>query len=488
MTAETAHCQSKAAMLMTPVNRPFDATLEIPGSKSYTIRALLLAALTASQTGETITLKNPLLSDDTEAAMACLKTLGLALNITYSDSETAPRCATAISVSGNVFSPANANRTLHMNTRLSAATLRFFLALATVIPGQKILQGLPGLNKRPVKDLVEALTALGAEITYLEKPGYPPVQITSSALSADKMTVSGRISSQYTSALLMIAPLINPLESPNTPLTIQLSEPPVSQPYLRMTTTVMASFGVPVAASDHALTRFEIARPSNYNLGPTNNTFTIEPDASSMAYPLAIAALTRSKISIPNLNPQSAQADMAIIAILENQMGATVTWTSDTQNSAQQTLTLTGHGVSPVDLDMRDCPDQAQTIAVLAAFASGTSQLHGLQSLRVKETDRLAALEAELSKLGVAVCIRENTLVIDGGLLEKKLPKNVSIATYGDHRMAMAFAIAGAVIPGLIIEDPDVVNKTYPTYWQALQSLGIHVQAIPEPTSVGSVL
>lgn len=459
------------ATRLVPVEKPFKQHMTVPGSKSYTIRALLLAALSSQNTGKAVTIENPLISDDTEAAIVCLRSLGLTVTVcNLNDTRNAVEGSSGwrepktITVSGALNLIPDQDYLL--NTNLSAATLRFFLALSAVIPGTQTLLGHAGLNRRPVRDLVDSLRQLGATVDYLDKEGYPPVKVSSKTLHADTIHIAGSTSSQYVSALLMIAPLIHPSDTTGStarPLHITLPEPPVSKPYLDMTTDIMSAFGVNQVEVNNNCQSYRIPRPQQYHA----RHYIIEPDASSMAYPLAIAVLTKSTITISDVNQHSKQADMKFIGFLESLMGCKVTYT--TQASGLMQLTLEGRGVRPVHADMTDCPDQAQTLAVLAAFAPGESRLDGLQSLRVKETDRLAALESELEKMGVATRVEGDSLFIQGGN-----PKPASISTFGDHRMAMAFAVAGSLLEGLSIEDPDVVNKTYPTFWHEMRQLGLN--------------
>lgn len=439
---------------LCPLKGPIRTEISVPGSKSYTIRALLLAALTPkTESRPLIRVINPLFSDDTHAVIRCLETLGIRLEMKQ-DAD-----AHWIEVSGGLEDIADGEYLLSAD--LSAATLRFMLALSAVIPGSQTLLGREGLNRRPVRDLVDSLRALGASVTYLDREGYPPVRVSSTQLQADTISICGGASSQYVSALMMAAPLVKPL-NPSAPLAIELPDEPISRPYLEMTMAIMMAFGVPVTAESSR--RFVIPRGRFYSA----DAYTVEPDASSMAYFLAIAALTQSEIAIPNVRPDSAQADMRFVEILRR-MGNHAEYHGDK-------LILRGTGVRPLHVDMRDCPDQAQTLAVLAAFADGTTRIDGLQSLRIKETDRIAAVVRELERMGVSTEEEPDALVIHGGN-----PKAASIATYGDHRMAMAFAVAGAALPGMAIEDPSVVNKTYPTFWNDLQRLGM----IPdEPASV----
>lgn len=431
---------------LTPLAEPVTAKVTVPGSKSYTIRALVLAALTPKKANQPVTIVNPLISDDTRAILSCLSTLGI--QTVLKKDKAGQLC---VEVHGNLEDIQD--RDYLLNANLSAATLRFLVALSAVIPGRQVLLGKEGLNNRPVRDLVDSLRALGASIEYLEKDGYPPVRVSSSRIEADTIAVSGNTSSQYISALMMIAPVI---QAKGKQVAIELPNEPVSKPYLDMTASIMETFGVTVVNEDYQ--RFVIQSGQRYNC----TQYIVEPDASSMAYFVAIAALTRSTITLLNINPDSAQADMRFVDIVQ-QMGNRVEY-HDNQ------LTIHGVGVEPLQVDMRDCPDQAQTLAVLAAFANGTTRIDGLQSLRVKETDRIAAVEKELAKMGIPTEAEADALVIHGGN-----PQPATIATYGDHRMAMAFAVAGALLPGMAYEDPAVVNKTYPEFWQDLHRLGIGV-------------
>lgn len=447
MTASTAN----RSVRLSPLSQPVQVAVTIPGSKSYTIRALILAAMAEKPKGQPVRVWNVLCSDDGQAILDCLNALGIR-------TEWGEQTGQAyLDVFGQVQHIADADYTLHAN--LSAATLRFLLALSAVIPGRQTLLGHDGLNRRPVRDLVEALRALGVSIDYLGEEGYPPVRVNSSRLQASQLTVSGSTSSQYISALLMIAPLIEPApESSGQPVVIRLPESPVSKPYLDMTLAIMRAFGVQATQQD-GYQRFEV--PAGQAC--TALSYAVEPDASSAAYFAAIATLTGSTITLKNLPLASVQADMRFIEILK-QMGTQV-------RVLDGDLVIEGHGVRPLPLvDMCDCPDQAQALAVLAAFADGTTRIEGLQSLRVKETDRITAVENELKKMGIRVEAEADALVIQGGQ-----PQAARIATYGDHRMAMAFAVAGAVLDGLELEDPAVVNKTYPKFWEDLSALGVGV-------------
>lgn len=421
---------------ITPLVAPVEAEVSIPGSKSYTNRALLIAALTPRP----VKIINPLLSDDTEAMMSCLTALGLAVE----------RQSDHLLVRGGVA--AIVDKDYDLNANLSGTTIRFMLALAAVIPGRQTLTGSEGLRQRPIGDLVYALQQLGATIEYLDQDGYPPLRVTSSKLNPGAVELRGDASSQYLSALLMVAPLVG-----NT--AIHIVGALGSKPFVDMTMQTMRQCGVEVVNQNYQ--HFTIAANQTYSA----DEYMVEGDVSSASYFMAIAALTGSILTLTNMNPRSIQADMGFVKILEA-MGNRVTYDDDS-------LTITGSSVRPVAVNMEDCPDQAQTLAVLAAFAPGVTTINGIQSLRIKETERVKALEQELAKMGIKTKSTHSTLTIYGGQ-----PQAASIATYGDHRMAMAFAVAGTKLAGLEIQDPAVVSKTFPDFWNKLASIGVGIERL----------
>ncbi|MDO8552335.1 MAG: 3-phosphoshikimate 1-carboxyvinyltransferase [bacterium] len=427
---------------ITPFNKPVTATIAIPGSKSYTNRALLLAALTKG----TVTINNPLVSDDTHAMIACLRELGI--HFAFKDDMLAPEDIARQPGSLIVTSDISAIREgeYHLNANLSGTAIRFVLALSAIVPGIKIIRGRGRLNERPIAHLVESLEQLGARIEYVDKHGYPPVKVLSSHLESGVVKIKGTVSSQFLSAILMIAPLIGELR-------IDIVGNQISKPYIDMTIDAMRSFGVSVENDGYK----HYFVPAGQAYRATEHT--VEGDFSSAAYFFAIAALTRSTLTLTNLNPKTYQADIRFLKILED-MGNEVTY-------GEHSITITGKGVKAVSVDMQDCPDQAQTLSVLAAFADGTTTIRGVQSLRVKETERVAAIETELKKMGIRAESTQDTLTVYGGK-----PKPARIDTYGDHRMAMAFAVAAAKLPGMEIVDPDVVTKTFPRFWKSLALAG----------------
>lgn len=412
-----------------PLANSITATVEIPGSKSYTNRALLMAALTKG----TVTLHNPLYSDDTEAMIECLKELGIPI-VTEPDK---------IVVAGDIFELKDQGRTIELFARDSGTTIRFLLALICLVPGIKSLTGSPRLQERPIRPLVHALRQLGASI----ESDRAPLTVSTSQLHAGKTELSGTVSSQFLSALLMIAPVVEDL-------TITVPDQQISQPYINMTIGMMKDWGVLV--DNQGYKEYHIPAGQAYGM----SDYRIEGDFSSAGYFAALAALTKSTITLRNMNPHSAQGDRQFLAILE-QMGSTIT-------SGVNSIMIQGKGVRPVEVNMEACPDQAQTLAVLAAFADGVTRLTGVRSLRVKETERVKALETELAKMDIRTESTEDSLTIYGGK-----PKPAIIDTYNDHRMAMSFAIAGTALDGIEINDPHVVHKTFPTFWDRLAQTGV---------------
>lgn len=411
---------------ISPLKKSIFETISLPGSKSYTNRALILAVLTA----DTVTINNPLFSDDTEALINCLKILGVKLTVSKNQ----------IKVLGDISQIKE--KKYDLNAHLSGTTIRFILALSCIIPGVKKIYGGDGLNNRPIKELVEGLKQLGANIEYLEKMDYPPLLVKSSSLNQEKIKLRGDISSQYLSAILMIAPVIGNIE-------IEVAGKQISKPYIDMTLDTMDKFNVKVINQEYK--KYIVKGNSRYSA----NDYLIEGDYSSAGYFFAIAALTKSKITVKNLNPNSKQADIRFLKILE-EMG-TKFIKGDNQ------ITIIGYGVKPVKINMENFPDQVQTLAVLAAFAKGKTIIDGIKSLRIKETERVKALQEELSKMGIKTSSTQDRLIIEGGA-----PKSAIIDTYNDHRMAMSFAVAGCKITKMVIKNSEVVSKTFPDFWKIL--------------------
>lgn len=378
---------------ISKLNRSSEAIVNVPGSKSYCQRALLIAAMCE----ENVEIKNLLKSNDTKAMQ---------------DSIAALR-----------------SRQAELKIKESGLTARFIAALACISPGSQIISGTPELQKRPIRDLVDALRQLGAEIEYKENEGFMPVVVSSESLSGNKVNISGQTSSQYLSALLLIAPkLENGLE-------ITVKDKQISKPYIDITIDIMNSFGVEVENDNY---QKYLIKPQKYRA----KEYTVEGDYSSASYFYTINALTESDIQVKGLDPDSKQGDKKFTDLLRS-----------------------GHAF-PEEIDAEDFPDQAMTLAVLAAFNDGKTVINGVKSLRIKETERVKAVENELAKMGIKTKSSEDQLIIYGGT-----PKPARIDTYGDHRIAMSFAVAGTKVDGMKIFSPEDVDKTFPDFWNELSKV-----------------
>jgi len=315
--------------------------------------------------------------------------------------------------------------------------------------GRFVLTGVPRMHERPIGDLVTALRQLGARIGYLGAEGFPPLRIDAAGLAGGIVQMSGATSSQFLSALLMAAPLAR------GPVTIDISDTLVSEPYVTMTLALMARFGVPVAES--AMRRFKVPEPRRYR---SPGRVLVEGDASSATYFLAGAAITGGTVRVEGCGSDSLQGDARFAEVLER-MGARARY-------APATIEVTGGRVlRGIDADMTAMPDAAMTLAVVALFARGTTTVRGIGNWRVKETDRLAAVSTELEKLGARTEVGADFLVVHP---PERIPP-ASIATYDDHRMAMAFALAACGGAPVVIENPACVAKTFPEFFDELERL-----------------
>ena len=427
-----------------PISHPLNATVRVPGSKSLTNRALLIAALTNGKTR----LTNALFSDDSRYFAKALQNLGFGLTLNESKHE-----MTVNGLGGRI--PAQKAELFIGNAGTAA---RFLSAFLTLGDGEYILDGEPRMRERPIGDLVESLTELGAQVTSLithhSSLVTPPLKITASGLPGGKTTIAGDISSQFLSALLMVAPYAqNPIE-------ITLSTELNSKPYIDMTIAIMRDFGVEIQRDGYQA--FKIF-PANYEL-PTI-TYEIESDASAASYFFAAPAICGGSVRVENISRRSVQGDVAFLDVLEK-MGCTVT---EAGNAILVTCRLPLQGL---DIDMRDIPDTAQTLAAIAPFANSPTRIRGIASARVKETDRVSATCTELARLGVKVEEHPDGMAIYP--LVEPVETHIqpaTIKTYNDHRMAMAFSLIGLRAPGVTIENPGCVSKTFPNFFGVLETL-----------------
>lgn len=386
--------------------------LALPGSKSITNRAFLCAAFAKGKSR----IYGALDSDDTKVMLEALQQLGI--RVSYKKDH--------IEIQGGVFNSGKLTLDLHN----AGTATRFLTAAMAMRNGATTITGDKRMQERPIADLIEGLRQLGADVRYLKQEGCPPIRIVGKSL-AGSIKMKGDKSSQYFSALLMLAPLLQ------KPLRIEVLGDLVSKPYIDTTIEVMKAFGVRVKSLDYRV--FEI-RPQAYRACD----YHVEGDASSASYFSALQFLHGGKLSFLNLPKRSIQGDARFSEVLKRLKGP-----------------------SPRVIDMEDMPDAAMTLACVAPFVKGQTTITGLSTLKIKETDRLAALESELRKLGVRVSKTASTLKIDG---TSKF-RSASIATYRDHRMAMAFSVLGTMVPGVRVQDPACTEKTYPNFWLDLEKV-----------------
>ena len=412
----------------------FVAQVEIPGSKSVANRALIIAAFAD---GTTI-LKNMLFSDDTKYMMEAIRKLG---NNVIIDENTK-----------TVIIESNKNR-IFVDTELfvgnAGTAMRFLPTYIATCEGKVSLNGIERMKQRPIKDLVDALLELGVDVTYKEKEGYPPFEINAKGLSGGELYIKGDKSSQYLTSILLSAPYAK------EDVTIKIEGKLVSIPYVDITLKMMKDFGVEVENKNYK--EFFIKAGQKYK----GREYIVEGDCSSASYFFAIAAVTNSEIKVNNVSKNAMQGDIKLLDIL-HEMGAEVTY-EDNFVIVKGTGKLKG-----ISVDMHHMSDVAQTLAVTALFAEGKTEIKNVYNMRLKETDRLKALNIELTKLGAKVIELEDGIIIEPN---DNYKENVTIDTYDDHRMAMSLSIAGLKIPGTIIDDPDCVSKTFPNYFDEFQKL-----------------
>ena len=353
----------------------------------------------------------------------------------------------------------------HIDILAAGTAMRFLTAYLSVTPGTRIITGTERMQQRPIRILVDALRELGAQIEYAGKEGFPPLRITGTELTGEEISLAGNVSSQYISALLMIGPILK------NGLRLNLTGEIISRPYINLTLQLMKEFGADAAwSSESSIT----VRPGKYRDIP----FTVESDWSGASYWYQMVALiqdnekkesTKTEIKLPGLLPHSYQGDSRGAEIFAK-LGVHTTYTDQ-----GVVLTKMGTPVTCLKEDLVDIPDLAQTFVVTCCLMNIPFRFTGLQSLKIKETDRIQALITELNKLGYVVKSEQDSILIWNG--ERCEPaSHPVIATYEDHRMAMAFAPAILRIPSIRIADPQVVSKSYPGYWEDLKQVGFGIE------------
>jgi 3-phosphoshikimate 1-carboxyvinyltransferase len=404
-------------------------SLKAPSSKSYTIRALICAALAKGRSE----VKTPLLSDDSEACLRVLRKIGVSVETENGH----------FIIKGGVFQSPQED----LFCGDSAATLRFMSAVCSVVPGTSRLTAGASLSKRPIIVLVDALKQWGVSISCID--GSAPVIVSGGILAGGLTELPGDISSQYVSALLLIAPLAQKKSL------IKLTTPLESVPYVMMTIECLKKFGIEVNHSD-SYKWFEI-QPQKYKPA----SYKVEPDWSSASYLLGLGSIA-GDVTVTNLNLDSLQGDKSVVYFLKD-MGAEIEVTGKGIRSTKTQL-------GGLQVDLNDCIDLLPTMAVLAALAKGKSELSGIERARLKESNRISAVREGLERAGIKVTEEEDKLVIEGG---KPVP--AVIDAHGDHRIAMAFSLMGAACGGITIAGAENVTKTYPEYWNTLRSLGVKI-------------
>jgi len=409
------------------------ATVRVPGSKSYTNRALVCAALAEG----TSTLDGALFSDDTQYMAEALSALGLAVTAEPNEYRlTVQGCAGHLP-----------NRDVDLFAGNAGTAARFLAVMLCLGKGKYRLDGVERMRERPMGPLLAALRQIGACVEELGKPSCLPVRLSagSAPYRGAALSLPGTASSQFFSGLLLSAPYLGGI-------TLEVEGRLVSQPYLDMTAQVMQSFGITMNNASYQ--RFEVA-PGAYRA----THYQVEPDASAASYFFAAAAITGGEVTVEGLGTQSLQGDLGFVDILER-MGAQVL------RQPKRTTVIGPKVLQGVEVDMRDLSDTAQTLAVVAPFASSPTRITGIGFIRAKETDRVGAVVRELQRLGIDATEEEDGMIVRPGQ-----PKPGKVSTYHDHRMAMSFALLGLKHPGIEILDPSCTSKTFPTYFEVLAGL-----------------
>jgi 3-phosphoshikimate 1-carboxyvinyltransferase len=409
----------------------FSFSLSVPGSKSLTQRALVAASLARG----TSLLSGALAAEDTDILIAALRSLGIRIEVTSRHICVEGGEGRFIAPDGPLFLGNN------------GTALRFLTTLACLAQGTVRLAGVARLHERPVAPLVAALRKLGAVIDCPEREGFPPLEIHSARIEGGRVEFADLESSQYISSLLLGAPFAR------SDVEIILKGHTVSRPYIDLTLAVMRAFGARVQVID-----------GGYRVGAGDGlqaiNYAIEGDASAASYFFLAAALTQSQVEVTNLGADSLQGDLRLLDILSF-LGCEI-------EKSGSGLKVTGKSLIKGDceFDMGDIPDMVPTVAVLSAFRQGKTRIVNTAHLKHKESDRLAVLAMELAKMQVPVCPLETGLEIEGGA-----PRGATINSHGDHRIAMAFAIAGLRLPGMAIEGGMCVQKSYPLFWEELAKI-----------------
>ena len=423
------------ALTLTPIQR-VNGSVTLPGSKSMTNRALLLAAVAQ---GETL-VTNILFSDDTQRMLDALTQLGVRVDIDRDQ-----RQCQVLGKAGP-FPADSETRALHLGN--AGTVLRPLTAMRALTPGDFVIDGDHYMRERPIGPLTDALQALNVSSVYLGVPGYPPLQLRGGNLKGGALTLDGRLSSQYLTALLLSLPM------GTLPSTIDIDGELVSKPYIDMTLAMMSAFGVQASHTDYQ--RFYLSGNQRYQ---SPGHFMVEGDASTASYFLAAAAIC-GDVTVHGVGRTSLQGDVAFAEVVRA-MGAKVDC-QDASIRVQSSGELRG-----IDADLNHIPDAAMTVAILALFAEGPTTIRNIYNWRIKETDRMTAMATELQRVGATVTTTRDSITIT----PPKTLLPASIETYGDHRMAMCFSLVALGGTQVTINDPSVTSKTFPDYFKVFESI-----------------
>ena len=420
------------SLLLDTAKGSLRATVVVPGSKSIANRALVCAALASG----TSTLQNLASGDDTAAMIDCLRALHLDVIVE----------GTTATIVGSSGRP---NGGGELNARLAGTTSRFMTAVAALSTVPSLITGDAPLRQRPMKPLHDALVQLGAQVKSVDKEGHLPVWVSGDSIDGGTVSLPGDVSSQYVTALMMIGPYLP------EGIRLQLSSPLVSRPYVAITASVMSSFGATgIAIGEHTIG----VEPSNYD----GTTYTIEADASSASYPLAAAAIAGGSVKVDGVGQPALQGDAGFVEVLE-QMGCLT-------NTSATSLEVTSSGaLHGIEINMADMSDLVPTLAAVAIFADSPTRISGVGFIRHKESDRIGDLVNGLKQIGC------DATEEDDGLLIRPVPveqlHGSELSTHDDHRLAMAWSLIALRVPGIVINEPEVVSKSWPEWWDVRSSL-----------------
>lgn len=406
------------------------ATITVPGSKSYTNRALLIAGLTDGE----CRLEKPLVSDDTKYMIRALKAFGIPV---HEESE-------AFIVSGKGGKLSVPDEDIFIGN--AGTTMRFLTTFSALAPGKIRLDGDERMRERPLADLLDCLAQMGVRAISANGNGCPPIDISGGEVPGGEIRLAGDKSSQYLTSILLSAPYFK------NDTCVHILGDLTSKSYADITLDIMKTFGIHV--ENERYQRFKIKAGDRYKA----QTYRVESDWSSASYFLAAAAVTGGEVTLTDINPASVQGDAQFALALEK-MGCRV-------EKKATALHIKGNPLRGITINMNSMPDAVQTLAVTALFAKGETVIQGISNLRIKETDRIFALATELARLGAGVEAGEDYLIVRPGNYT-----GAEIETYNDHRMAMSFAVAGLKIPGVRIKNPSCVDKSFPDFFQRFKNL-----------------